>query len=467
MTQCVVWGIRHSLTRLVAAFAALALTQACGLAEVDPDSNSTSLTDLVYYLQSTELVSCDDATTCPAASGALYSVYEKSETEYSFNSCSGTLVRDNVFLTNSHCLSQISGPTQKGCGANIFIHLPRTAVDGYEIRTCLRVLAFQSLDTKHDYALLELDAPTKRQLPTISNEGIPDEAELRAWVIDRQKNSIYAKLRQRKLVNAQDTLFVSNAGNNFSPEIVMVGEKVIHGNSGAAILNERGELVGLVNLFYHNSSFRNYADKLQTFLDASIPPETYFSGGVNLSCFPDFRSDDPKIAAACREEFKSADELMGARRSKVHQEKSGELDLRINSDLAEWAAAERAASALGWQARSISELFTDRPKSTDLVPLPHCYKTRPIEGETIALSIFKVGMVYTPRGQFNVDYRRSENANFNLSIENVETNFQTRVEPENSIETTTIYVLKGVLSIGAGPGDKKEISFTLAPCHDN
>jgi hypothetical protein len=186
---------------------------------------------------------------------------------------------------------------------------------------------------------------------------------------------------------------------------------------------------------------------------------------VNVSCFPDFRRRDPLTAAACREEVDNDKRRVTDTKIQADREKIGTLDLRINAEVAEWAINDRVASALGWQTQALSDHFADPSKSGVMLAIPHCYNRKPTEGETIALAAFKVGMAYTPRGQFHMDYRRDERANYELFIEGVETQFQTRVEAENTIESTTVYVVKSVLSIGPGAGDKKEISFTLAPCH--
>lgn len=178
------------------------------------------------------------AADCPAGVGVFTAL-----TDLGYVTCTGFMVGDRTFVTNRHCLPEsmkVRGTTCRGKAAVAFQDHGVTSV--IDCKTVLDVSADER-SLKPDFAYLELDRPRGGSL-ALSREGVGDDQALTAWAVTRvEGKNILAPMNCRSVLNS---LLNPAAASAFSAVSLAVGCRAQPGNTGAPLLNPRGEVVGFI-----------------------------------------------------------------------------------------------------------------------------------------------------------------------------------------------------------------------------
>jgi len=201
------------------------------------------------------------------------------------SSCSSTLVSENIIVTNAHCLP--SGAIDSCRGVEIFFPEIRNAAGdvihksvGVECKRVVAISPRKKASYELDFAVLELkESLPGRPMARISHAGVPERENLEfsASVASVYRSSYYARPAVRQCKSVMNTLLYPQYDHELSPIIAINECNPVKGNSGSSLLNDRGEIVALVQAGYSKSPenvFRNFVSVVSEY---PLP-------ATNLSC---------------------------------------------------------------------------------------------------------------------------------------------------------------------------------------
>ena len=172
--------------------------------------------------------------------------------------CTGQLINEDVLLVSDHCIpDDIDG---EDCARFLAFKPLYPEYEG-QVAFCSKVLFTSSqkgYDGDFDFALIKLDQKMHiGPFPRISTAGIFENEKYKSFVINVKINKNVASL----VVNKAECKAVSytNFGNRgrapFDSQFILAGCRMVQGNSGSAIYNASGEILGLVSAIHAPDSF--------------------------------------------------------------------------------------------------------------------------------------------------------------------------------------------------------------------
>ncbi len=163
--------------------------------------------------------------------------------------CTGFLISDRIIATNQHCLPEVN-LTKKDmdCGQSIKVLFPMIGQKKAETIKCKKILSFSENSTSDnvtslDFAFIELESPLDRKPFTIDHNGIKEHQKLTFWRIDGLTQSFIRKDTCSAIYNS---LLFPFTDSPTSPVITLKNCSAEHGNSGSPILNDKGNVVAIL-----------------------------------------------------------------------------------------------------------------------------------------------------------------------------------------------------------------------------
>lgn len=282
--------------------------------------------------------------------------------------CNGFLIASDLMITNSHCVPKELQNKGSSCTGRMWALFPQIDMAPAEIVGCSSVqdIIVSRFGNDLDYALIKLDRPINRRLLAISRQGATDSPSTLHRVRTTKENGVLVgRLGRATCDVALNTIPTPFAASESSPVVSLGTCDLSPGDSGSPLLNDRGEVWGLVQSFFprewhHISSLNN-----QRFpaLNKRIGLAT------NLACVSTPFSDGKALPEACAvdySKFQSIEKNWG------HLKAAGD---QTYSDEAASSAVTRAMKehlvlaplpVAEWRA---SGAFTN---DGSMIALPHC-----------------------------------------------------------------------------------------------
>lgn len=177
------------------------------------------------------------AESCPDAVARLFVVNFDDAARSTL--CTGTLVAPRLLLTNSHCLE--NGTLAKTCSGLYAVF--NTKKKGHEVARCASIRYRHNFTTKgtklseRDYALVELDRDVHAEIPALDRVGFGPGEQVFPVVVD------HINIQRARIVRLDCT---ASAETRNGRDLVLQRCPAIGGNSGSPIMNERGEVAGVL-----------------------------------------------------------------------------------------------------------------------------------------------------------------------------------------------------------------------------
>jgi hypothetical protein len=180
-------------------------------------------------------------------------------TEEGLERCSGVLVSEDRVLTNDHCinksLSLLGWSTRHRelpCKGSVFVHFSGDESRSSRHAGCsgIEVRSGESGINSQDYAIIKLDQPVRDRLPLrISKRGFRDRENARILRVqmDQGRGGVFGGTQNFLNCPASHATFLYPLLNSSESPLMTFGDCNIQpGNSGAPVLNEDGELGGII-----------------------------------------------------------------------------------------------------------------------------------------------------------------------------------------------------------------------------
>lgn len=286
------------------------------------------------------IVSCADAEgKCVAAVGMLTIA-----TEDHSGACTATLVRNDVVVTNSHCIPDDLKRSGSICSDRIWINFPaHPEHPDYDARVgCREVLHASDLDSwseevKPDYAFLRLERPVNRPPLALDRAGFRDGEKVEITVVDpyMRNEQIYGRMHTNQCETVFGTSLLPKANDTLSDTLIFGACPIIKGNSGSAI-RSNGKVRGVIQAFLNSSGIREKLGQSGVqLLDGSIAE---INVGTNLAC--QRLPFGPALSDGCygRDPFEAEDRLAESRAASLNSQFQEKLARILPLKELDWSA---------------------------------------------------------------------------------------------------------------------------------
>lgn len=228
--------------------------------DLETDSNPSE-DNIIFELGDSVCESGD----CPEWVGSVISKTPRTATSDTYGTCSGTLISENLFLTNKHCLPDDLRAKGANCNGRFKVVLPATqGLPKVEVG-CRQIKNFTdndlSVGTIPDWAILELALPVNRKTPSElkSNISVSDTVTLYPsfYGYNPGDDNMTGMIRP---VNCKLKQAVGPQSDFPQIDFKDCDQYILAGNSGSGIFDSRGDIVGLMSHVVLDSTSRRHTD---------------------------------------------------------------------------------------------------------------------------------------------------------------------------------------------------------------
>lgn len=304
---------------------------------------------------------------CPEAVGRVL-FYDTQG--YAEGTCSGFLIRKNIFVTNGHCLPK----HLKSAGAScyqamdfIFPGLFRKAINDYIPQAhanCGQILYYsESAYEDQDVAVIKLRNPVDRTPFEVDVNGIADREIVNIWSV-MQISPQRADIQRTRCQTVMNNLVYTPYTNSKSRSVVTSGCNTVAGNSGSGVIKEGNGKVAAVHSSVPTDELLNEIQSRER-ISININQLRFSS---NLACVANKYVNNNKLPDSCKEidHINNYDQL----RNKIVHDQI-EAGKRIAAD-----------SIVQWDARDSDQYFkfevAQKEKNAVIItmPVPSCFKMK-------------------------------------------------------------------------------------------
>jgi hypothetical protein len=211
---------------------------------------------------------------CPSSVGLVLSKQMINGKE-SFDQCTGVLLSESIFVTNSHCVDRSLRHAGASCSQWLAAVFP--ANDNYPAQKimCSQILSASEPDadtTRNlmpDYVVMRLAKPAGRSVMKVSREGLPDRLSLKAYVFDpKSHQNAIGSMNVRSCTVKQPDL---SAAGLSSPVVQADDCRLIEGNSGGPMVDAKNQLRAINHAHFVGNVASAY---ITNFMCTPLPSQT-------------------------------------------------------------------------------------------------------------------------------------------------------------------------------------------------
>lgn len=260
----------------------LGFLAACGGGGSAPSHQSKSSTQkTIINLQKTidqYTLECADETDCPD-NVAMLVLSDENKTW----SCTGFLIDKQTLATAGHCLPADLSARGRSCEGRIYAVFPEQTANTKTPFECDQVLEIErGAEGDYDYAFLKLKQTYPAPFfPKINRDNRLDGQKASIYKVDPDLTQATKGVLSKTTCELKDSSLLSlTFSSPRSSQIQYGGCQTVSGNSGAPVINNRGEIVAI-----HNSSTKPTADLALILSQYSRPAQTQeFGTATNFGC---------------------------------------------------------------------------------------------------------------------------------------------------------------------------------------
>ncbi len=202
---------------------------------------------------------------CPEWVGSVISKTPRTATSDTYGTCSGTLIADNLFLTNKHCLPEDLRTKGADCNGRFKVVLPATlGLPKVEVG-CRQIKNFTqndlSIGTIPDWAILELAHPVNRNTPSELNNNVSTTDTVTLYPsfygYNEGDENMTGIIRP---VNCKLKQSVGPQSDFPQIDFKSCDQYILAGNSGSGVFDSRGDILGLMSHVVLDETSRRHRD---------------------------------------------------------------------------------------------------------------------------------------------------------------------------------------------------------------
>ncbi len=213
-------------------------------------------------------VQCANGSSCPEQVGEVIGLLDAGDLRMGAEQCTGFLVSYDIVATNSHCIPDELKTRWGDCTNSLAIKFPATGGYDVEVHKCVQVLGYSKIQYANplatfDWAFFRIGGDTSRSSFRMTRTGLPDNMPLTIYAIDPLGRDGAGRLKVKHCETKQGSYLLSDYNYDFNDLGYMTGEdcKVIQGNSGSPVLNEKGEVPAILFAMADPKSIEKLARK--------------------------------------------------------------------------------------------------------------------------------------------------------------------------------------------------------------
>ncbi|MCB9073520.1 MAG: trypsin-like peptidase domain-containing protein [Bdellovibrionaceae bacterium] len=246
--------------------------------------------------------SCVNSSDCPNNVGLLMVNYDGQEYSPQIATCTAFLIDDNIIATNSHCVPEYLKAKTSSCEDKIAV---RFLNQGKNIFGCKEVLDYSEVKIfQKDFAFLKIES-TKISPLKIHKAGLSDNEPLKIIRMTPNTGFKGGVLETETCKTTFNSLLNFYGATPWSPTSVALGCEGVHGNSGSPVLNQVGDVVGILQSNVEEGYRLLIKMNLARFGLSDIPNLPRHVQFTNLSCV-----DDPINHVPFREKCDASSKLL-------------------------------------------------------------------------------------------------------------------------------------------------------------
>ncbi|MBT4792025.1 MAG: trypsin-like peptidase domain-containing protein [Halobacteriovoraceae bacterium] len=274
-------------------FAAIFSLISCG--KVKPSGNDVDNTQYFKDRKKFEAALAKSAVVCGEYdldcpdNVAKLTFWSETNGKFALSVCSGTLIDEEYILTNRHCIPEnlIKVGAGASCNKQIVINFPDTKNSDAEMLDCIEIVqVFPDKEDQPDLAVLRVQKSTSlRSGTSLNKKPYTHRQEVYAYTMNPNPYVRMSGTIVRKECSISLDNFMTLKRDGSAGDVLLSGYncKLIGGNSGSAIFNQAGEIVGVINKRIDNDVVK----KIFYQNDISHMAFTNMGGAVNISCLND------------------------------------------------------------------------------------------------------------------------------------------------------------------------------------
>ena len=318
---------------LVLGLMSLFLSKSYAFADQEP-----RIEDAVHAMQ----VHCEDeASGCPDYVGLVLNISEVLENKITkIAPCTGFVFQENnVMGISAHCLSKDIQKNGASCDGKLVAAFP----DEKDLFSCDEVISVEGGDNNPlkglDYAFVRLKRAVSHTLPLKpSREGLQDRLSVTLAKVDWQfhgEGKWEGVVHEESCFIRQRTYYFPNFNHSYDQIGITVGCDVQGGNSGAPLLDQNGNIRGIMHGRQGILSEDYYKFKLPNDVEGIVS---------NMSCIPERDAGGPPLPEEC------ANKHLEKREYKEKAEKRIQLEFsqKMEKDFRAWFI-ESSPKGLLWR----------------------------------------------------------------------------------------------------------------------